>query len=232
MKKSFFYTLLMTFALLCTVSVKANEAKLLDIAKTLKIVESNNNPDAIGDGGKAFGILQIHKACVRDVNRYYGTNYRHKDAYDPAIAEDIFIKYLTLGIKLYKEKCGVEPTTNQIVRMWNGGIYKGHQYESTKPYLAKFLAHRGVIMKDVKIDKVVKVIKINNEIQVSDMPKFLTKTQAVSKFKLEFLPKVKREHGDSEAEIRKAWDFYKDALYENAYINTGGLKWKLPNEVV
>lgn len=221
MKRSYFYGLIVMFALLCTVTVKANEANLLDIAETLKVVESNNNPDAIGDGGKAFGVLQIHKACVLDVNRYYGTTYTHKDAYNPKIAEDIFVKYLSLGIKLYKDRCGVEPTTNQIVRMWNGGIYKGYRYESTKPYLKKFLSHRNV-------HKVDKVIKLKEQIQVSDMPKFLSKSQAVSKFKLEFLPTIKTQNGNKNTDILEGWEFYKKALYENAYINTGGLNWKYP----
>ncbi|MEX0598468.1 MAG: hypothetical protein WD512_18445 [Candidatus Paceibacterota bacterium] len=222
MKKSFFLSIVMTFALLCTVNVKASEAELLDIAETLKFVESNNNPDAIGDGGKAFGILQIHEASILDVNKHYGTNYVHEDAFNPVIAEDIFVKYLSLGIKLYKDRCGVAPTTNQIVRMWNGGIYKGFEYESTKPYLNKFLKYQGI-----------KLIQPTNEILVSDMPKFLTKSEAVSKFKLEWLPSLKESFGkDNEAEFKEAWVAYKKGLYETAQINTGGLSWKYPNDIV
>lgn len=102
MKKGYLFGLILMFALICTVTVKASEAELLDIAETLKMVESENNPDAIGDGGKAFGILQIHEASILDVNKHYGTTYTHEDAFNPVIAEDIFVKYLSLGIKIYK----------------------------------------------------------------------------------------------------------------------------------
>jgi hypothetical protein len=116
--------------------------ELLDIADVLKEVETNNDPTAIGDDGKAFGVLQIHEPCVLDVNKHYGTSYTHEDTKNPDIAEDIFIKYISLGIKLYKQRCKVMPNDYDLVRMWNGGIYRGYEYESTKPYLAKYVRYR------------------------------------------------------------------------------------------
>lgn len=101
--------------------------------------------------------------------------------------------------------------------MWNGGIYKGFEYESTKPYLNKFLKYRSN--------------ELNNEILVSDMPKFLTKSEAVSKFKLEWVPSLKETHGKDEAVFKEAWGVYKKTLYDNAQINTGGLSWKYPNDI-
>lgn len=46
----------------------APSERLLDALQT---VESNGN--AIGDGGKAVGILQVHPCVVADVNRIHGT---------------------------------------------------------------------------------------------------------------------------------------------------------------
>lgn len=192
-------------------NLRASE-NLLNIADILKEVESNNNPNAIGDGGDALGVLQIHEACIVDVNRYFGTEYTHSDATNPIIAEDIFIKYITLGIKLYKKRCGEQPTNAQIVRMWNGGIYRGYEYESTKPYLAKYL----------------KVKERYNKIVA--MSKHLKKTEAVSKFKLEFLPNIKEQHGSNEVEYRKAWDYWKGALYKASMIGDAGLNWTYPKE--
>lgn len=41
----------------------------------LSVIESNNNPKAIGDNGKAVGVLQIHKVMVDDVNRIIRLHY-------------------------------------------------------------------------------------------------------------------------------------------------------------
>ncbi len=50
-------------------------------------VESNGGMDVRdGDGGRARGAYQIHAVAVREVNRLYGTSYRHSDAYDFASA--------------------------------------------------------------------------------------------------------------------------------------------------
>lgn len=136
---SLLFIALISLPLMSTTTTKSD---LLEIADVLKEVETNNNPDAIGDGGKAFGVLQIHEACILDVNRFYGTEYTHEDAKDPDIAEDIFIKYIQVGIKLYKQRCGYAPSDREIVRMWNGGIYRGYEYKSTKPYLAKYLKYK------------------------------------------------------------------------------------------
>lgn len=124
-------------------SFKINKENLRDIIEVLKHVETNNDPTKIGDNGKALGVLQIHKACILDVNRYYGTEYTHEDAINILISEDIFIKYISIGIRLYEKKCGYLPTEKEIVRMWNGGIYSGYKYEDTLPYLKKYIKYKN-----------------------------------------------------------------------------------------
>jgi hypothetical protein len=140
------YLILICVALISFTTMSFSpETKLKSISKILKEVESNNNPEAIGDDGLAFGVLQIHEPCILDVNKHYGTNYTHEDAKNPKIAEDIFIKYLSLGIKLYKKKCKVMPNEYDLVRMWNGGIYRGYEYEETIHYLNKYKVHKELI---------------------------------------------------------------------------------------
>jgi hypothetical protein len=139
--KNFLIMICVTLVGFTTMSF-STEAKLKSISEVLKEVESNNNPEAIGDGGKAFGVLQIHEACILDVNKHFGTNYTHEDAKKPEIAEDIFVKYLSLGIKLYKKRCGTNPNEYDLVRMWNGGIYRGYEYESTLYYLEKYKRYK------------------------------------------------------------------------------------------
>lgn len=113
-------------------------SELEDIYEVLKHSESNNNTDAIGDNGKAYGIVQIHKICVDDVNRIYGTNYEHEDMFDEACAKEVFILYLQAGIDNFKRKHGYLPTEEQIVRMWNGGIYRGYFIRATIKYYRRY----------------------------------------------------------------------------------------------
>lgn len=142
--KRLFSILVLGLLLVPTMAFESSEkAELLEIAEVLKQVESNDNPQAIGDGGLAFGNLQIHEACVLDVNKHYGTTYTHDDAKNPIIAQDIFVKYLSLGIKLYKLRCGFPPNEDAIVRMWNGGIYRGYEYSDTIPYLEKYKDYKA-----------------------------------------------------------------------------------------
>lgn len=112
---------------------------LTNIATVLKQVESLGDINAVGDGGKAHGILQIHKICVDDINRYYGTDYTHEDAFDEVCSEEMFNLYISMGIKLYIKRHGVEPTEEQVVRMWNGGIYSGHRRKTTLKYYRRYL---------------------------------------------------------------------------------------------
>ena len=130
---------LIALILYLSLSSFQNTTNLEDIYKTIKEVESNNVSTAIGDNGKAFGVVQIHKACVIDVNRYYGTDYKHTDSFDRTKAKDIFMKYINIGINRFKKKYCRSPTEQDIVRMWNGGIYQGYRKKSTKKYWARYL---------------------------------------------------------------------------------------------
>jgi hypothetical protein len=106
--------------------------------KGIKYIESMNKPDAIGDAGKAFGIAQIHKVAVDDVNRMYGTNYTHEDAFDVNCAEEIFHLYITAGIKRFTRIYKRPPTEGEVVRMWNGGIYQGYRIKQTLKYYIRY----------------------------------------------------------------------------------------------
>jgi hypothetical protein len=112
---------------------------ILSILPTLCTVESNNDPLSVGDYGDAIGILQIHKICVDDVNRVYNTTYTHEDMFDEELSKEVFILYLTYGAVVYKNKFNRYPNEEELVRMWNGGIYNGYKIKSTKIYYKKYL---------------------------------------------------------------------------------------------
>ena len=112
---------------------------LTSIMSILKTVETNNNTDSIGDNGRSYGILQIQRSVLSDVNRIYGTDYRHKDMFDEEASEEVFMLYLCYGKEVFLKKYCRFPTEEEMVRMWNGGIYKGYKYNQTKVYYQKYL---------------------------------------------------------------------------------------------
>ena len=99
-------------------------------------VESNGKVDAVGDGGKAIGILQIHACVVVDVNRVHGTSFSLADRYNPDKSLDIAYLYLSHWGKSYQRKTGKAPTTETLSRIWNGGP-NGWKKEATVKYWNK-----------------------------------------------------------------------------------------------
>lgn len=113
---------------------------LTSIMSILKQVETNGDVNAIGDNGRSYGILQIQRSVLSDVNRVYGTNYKHKDMFDEEASEEVFMLYMCLGKEKFLKKHCRFPTEEELVRMWNGGIYKGYTYKQTKKYYKKYLS--------------------------------------------------------------------------------------------
>lgn len=69
---------------------------LVAIIAALALTESGNNPQAVGDGGRAVGILQMWPVQVREVNRILGRPiYTLADRRDPAKSKDMCGVFLT-----------------------------------------------------------------------------------------------------------------------------------------
>jgi len=115
------------------------ELLLGNIVTILKIVESNNNSCAIGDNGKAKGVLQIHEIYVKEVNNRYGTNFSHDDMFDEHKAEDVTKKYLRFFIRYYTSKYKKLPTEEHIVRCHNGGFVTGFKRITTLKYYKRYI---------------------------------------------------------------------------------------------
>src|SRR5690606_33201943 len=63
--------------------------RLID-AMTIVESEGSGGAWAIGDEGKSFGCLQIQELALTDVNRYWGTAYRHEEILgDVELSRDI-----------------------------------------------------------------------------------------------------------------------------------------------
>jgi hypothetical protein len=97
-------------------------------------IESGGDPNAVGDNGRSLGILQIQAAVVQDVNAWYGTHYRHADAFEPAYAREICRVYLLRWAT--EKRLGRQPTFEDMARIWNGGP-NGWKKKSTVKYWEK-----------------------------------------------------------------------------------------------
>lgn len=91
------------------------------LVKALVKVESNGNAKAIGDGGKAYGILQIHEITVKEANRIAGTNYTHEDMFDPVKSHEVANIVLTHYDRHIHRSTGKPATAKQLAFIWNGG---------------------------------------------------------------------------------------------------------------
>ena len=96
-------------------------------------VESKNNPNAIGDGGRAVGVLQIWPIMVRDVNRILrrrgiSDGYTYDDRY----SRDKSIEMFHIWKSYYHPYSSYE----KIARCWNGGP-SGYRRSSTNNYWYK-----------------------------------------------------------------------------------------------
>lgn len=119
------------------VNVEKVKDPLIGIIEKLMLIETNG-VDLVGDGGRALGCLQIHPIAVKEYNLTYGTDYKHKQMMDKETSVEVCIGLLNKGIDMYKKKYSKEPSEEDIVRMWNGGIYDGYKKQSTKKYWKRY----------------------------------------------------------------------------------------------
>lgn len=73
-----------------------------------------------GDGGKAYGVYQIHQIMVDDYNRITGKKINHKAVFNQEVAKGVCIAVLTHYAK-YIESQGYTLTYKHLLFIWNGG---------------------------------------------------------------------------------------------------------------
>ena len=112
---------------------------LLQIMAVLIVIETGGHPDpdnAIGDNGKAWGILQMH-AYVKDAAEYANVPWTHADAFDSSKATEIFVAYMNRYATEERKPAGMS-YEEFVVRMHNGGPL-GWSKKSTISYWEKNL---------------------------------------------------------------------------------------------
>jgi soluble lytic murein transglycosylase-like protein len=107
-------------ALVATTAIAA-AADTSKLISALIQVESRGNAAAIGDSGKALGILQIHATMVADANRIAGTHFTHREMLDPVKARAVATIVLShYSARISKTK-GRDATNKELAFIWNGG---------------------------------------------------------------------------------------------------------------
>lgn len=94
-------------------------------------VESRSNRNAVGDGGRAIGVYQIHRRYWQDGTRILGMDWPYEDAANPAKARQV--------VRAYLRHYGKDRSLLDMARIHNGGP-NGHKKESTQDYAKKISA--------------------------------------------------------------------------------------------
>lgn len=111
-----------------------------DLIEALIRVESRGIASAVGDNGKAYGILQIHNVMVQDANRIAKTNYTHEDMFNPVKARAVASIILKHYDRVIQRNTGASATYEQMARVWNGGgsAWKSNQKPSKERNLTNY----------------------------------------------------------------------------------------------
>lgn len=100
-------------------------------------VESGGNEFACGDGGEAYGVLQLHAAYVQDAAEHANHPWVHDHAWDPISAVEIMHSYMRRYAT--KDQLLRDVTAEDIARIHNGGP-EGYKRRSTLKYWNKVKA--------------------------------------------------------------------------------------------
>jgi diadenosine tetraphosphatase ApaH/serine/threonine PP2A family protein phosphatase len=109
-----------------------------DLTPALVRVESGGNPMAIGDGGKAYGPLQIRQEVLDDFNRWTGRSVTLRDCFSIRLSREICQAYLAHYAT--PARLGRPVTDQDRARIWNGGP-NGYKKTATLKYWAKVQKH-------------------------------------------------------------------------------------------
>ena len=111
-------------------------------------IESSGRARAVGDGGLALGLHQLHAGVIKDYNRAHKTSYAHKDALNPQISHKIASWYMNQEIPRLLRHFKLPVTPRNILRAYNAGILsvkQGRTPRVTQAYLDKYVRLGGTL---------------------------------------------------------------------------------------
>ena len=111
-----------------------SEKELTRVLQAIRIVESNNTPSAVGDGGNAIGVYQIWESYWKDATEFSNLGGKYRDCFVPEYADRVVRCYM----KRYAtpRRLGREATMQDISRIHNGGP-NGYKKQATIKYWEK-----------------------------------------------------------------------------------------------
>jgi hypothetical protein len=113
--------------IVCSANAAPPSERLLDAIAT---VESGNNPNVVGDGGKAIGVFQIWRVYWQDaVQHDPSIGGCYEDCRDPEYARRIVIAYMD-------RYAPANASDETLARIHNGGP-RGHKKAATTKYWNK-----------------------------------------------------------------------------------------------
>lgn len=110
------------------------------LIEALVRVESGGRADAIGDGGRAVGPLQIWPAYWRDACEVLSVQWPLADRRDPAKARAAARAYLGRWGADYGRRTGRAATLEVLARIHNSGPWRGRWPAATDGYWRKVKA--------------------------------------------------------------------------------------------
>jgi hypothetical protein len=110
------------------------EKELTDVLTAIRTVESNNNPDAVGDNGNAIGIYQIWRSYHKDAVEFDSIGGRYSDCFNPAYADRVVRAYMRRYAT--ERRLGRPVSQQDIARIHNGGP-NGWRKSATLKYWEK-----------------------------------------------------------------------------------------------
>jgi len=136
-KETLITCLLLLGVAMCHASVDVVPS--IDLNK-IAMIESSNNPNAIGDKGKAIGKYQTHACVVKEYNQYNTRHYSHADMFNPVKAKEVTYWYLHCRIPYLLQKRGLPVTEENILKGYNMGVGRIGYFlpDTTRNYLRKY----------------------------------------------------------------------------------------------
>lgn len=105
--------------------------ELIKAMFTILMLVEDSSMDNVKE--QAIGLYQIRPIFVEDVNRIAGTSFKHEDARNARVAQQMIYIYLTYYGKRYEEKTGKVASAEIMGRIFNGGP-NGYTKEATVVY--------------------------------------------------------------------------------------------------
>ena len=110
------------------------EKEMTDVLAAIRIVESNDDPNAVGDGGDSIGCYQIQKCYWLDAKEFSDLGGTYLDCYNRGYADRTVRFYMARYAT--ERRLGREVTQEDVARIHNGGP-NGYKKECTKKFWKK-----------------------------------------------------------------------------------------------